>query len=218
MANVLCAACRRSIDAAAKICPYCGADPATGERMDTQAVLQEIFRPKEMTTSESVMEYARQRQGVVVGVSLLVAFLVLAGLHQFVTVRNDRTVSGGTAVPLTELADLNRVDETRPQPMPELDFQYDGKPQVMRTFIAEQGAVTPPEIVAAQQAAAQEEAMKKAAAAAAQQPAVPQPGVARPGVAPAGVAPGTARPAVPQPGLPQRQQPQPVRPPAATPR
>lgn len=181
MANVLCAACRRSIDAAARICPYCGADPSTGERLDTQAVLQEIFRPKEMTTSESVMEYARQRQGVVVGVSLLVAFLVLAGLHQFVTMRNDRAVTNTAAVPLTELTDLaNRVDESRPQPMPELDFQYDGKPQVMRTFIVEPGAATPPEIVAAQQAAAQAEAAKKAAAMPQQQP-VATPG--RPAVA-----------------------------------
>jgi hypothetical protein len=171
MANVLCAACRRSIDAAARLCPYCGADPVSGERLDTQAVLQEIFRPKEMTTSESVMEYARQRQGVVVGVSLLVAFLVLAGLHQFVTMRNERSVTNTTAVPLTELTDLaNRVDDAKPRPMPELDFQYDGQPQRMRTFIVEQGAMTPPEIVAAQQAAAQAQAQQPAQA----QPAPPQ--------------------------------------------
>ena len=34
----VCAACRRSIDAAAKLCPYCGANPVTGERIDTQAI------------------------------------------------------------------------------------------------------------------------------------------------------------------------------------
>src|SRR5688572_32140787 len=45
-------------------CPYCGANPATGERVDTQAILQEVFSPREMSTSESVLEYARQRQGV----------------------------------------------------------------------------------------------------------------------------------------------------------
>lgn len=165
MANVVCAACQRSIDASARLCPYCGADPATGERLDTQAMIQEVFRPKEMTTSESVMEYARQRQGVVIGVSILVSFLILAGLHQFVTMRNARNVTNATAVPLTELTDLqNKANESKPLPMPELDFQYDGRPQVMRTFIVERGAATPPEVLAAQQAAAQAEAAKKAAA------------------------------------------------------
>lgn len=175
MANVVCAACRRSIDAAARLCPYCGADPSTGERFDSQAVLQEIFRPKELSTTESVVEYARQRQGVVVAVSILVGFLVLAGLHQFVTMRNDRNVAA-SAVPLTELTDLaNRPDETRPQNMPEIDFQYDGRPQAMRTFIVEPGAATPPEIVAAQQAAAQAEAAKRAAAMPQAAQPVPQP-------------------------------------------
>jgi hypothetical protein len=171
MANVLCAACRRSIDAAARLCPYCGADPATGERLDTQAMLQEVFRPKEMTTSESVLEYARHRQGIVLAVSLLVAFLLLAGLHQFATMRNAQNVTNATAVPLTELADLqNQKDDTKPLPMPELDFQYEGRPQRMRTYIGERGAVTPPEVVAAQQAAAMEAAAKKAAAAPAPAP------------------------------------------------
>ena len=36
-----------------------------------------------------------------------------------------------------------------------LEFQFDGHPQTMRTFVVEPGAVTPPEVVAAQQAAAQ---------------------------------------------------------------
>jgi len=144
MSQAVCAACRRAIDAAAKLCPYCGANPATGERVDTQALLQEIFRPREVTTSQSVIDYARQRQGIVIAVSLAVVFLVLAGLHQFVTARNDRAVTDSPAVPLTEIADLaNQIDESKPQPMPNLDFQYDGKPQAMRTYIVESGATVP---------------------------------------------------------------------------
>jgi hypothetical protein len=101
-------------------------------------MLQEVFRPKEMTTSESVIEYARHRQGIVLAVSLLVAFLILAGLHQFVNMRNAQNVTNATAVPLTELADRqNQADETKPMPMPALDFQYEGRPQVMRTYIVE---------------------------------------------------------------------------------
>jgi|SRR5215212_6934332 len=149
MSSGVCAACRRSIDAAAKICPYCGADPQTGERIDTQAILQEIFRPKAVTRSESVIEYARQRQGVVIGISVAVVFLLLALLHQFVTVRNDSAVSEAPAVPLTEIADIaNQASESAQAPLPPLDFQYEGRPQTMRTFIAEPGA-TPPQAPAA---------------------------------------------------------------------
>lgn len=144
MSNGVCAACGRSIDAAAKLCPYCGADPVTAERVDTQAILQEVFHAKELSTSESVLEFARQRQGIVVAVSIAVAFLVLAGLHQFVTMRNARVETDAPAVPLTEITDIaNQTSEVAPVPMPELDFPYDGKPQAMRTFIVESGAIAP---------------------------------------------------------------------------
>ena len=144
MSESICASCRRSIDAAAKLCPYCGANPATGERIDTQAILQEIFRPKDMSTGESVLEYARQRQGVVITVSVIVAFLVLAGIHQFVTMRNASAVSDAPAVPLTEIVDSpTQAATAKPVQMPELDFQYSGQAARMRTYIAEKGAVAP---------------------------------------------------------------------------
>jgi hypothetical protein len=179
MNEVTCAACRHPIDAAAKICPYCGANPTTGEKaVDTQAVLQEVFKPREVSASESVLEYARQRQGIVVALTAIVAFLILAALHQLVTSRNAR-ISNAPAVALTEVADLsNQPEETKPLPIPELDFQTDGHPQRMQTFIVEQGAVTPPEVIAAQQAAAQETAQKQAAAQG--QPAPPQPPAQQP--------------------------------------
>ena len=144
MSSGVCAACKRSIDASARLCPYCGADPESGERIDTQAILQEVFRPKDISTSESVMEYARQRQGIVVGVSVAVVFVLLAVLHQFVTARNERSVSDAPAVPLTEIADVAKLQETPAVTLPELDFQYDARPQTMRTFIVEPGAVAPP--------------------------------------------------------------------------
>ena len=144
MSSGTCAACNRAIDAAAKLCPYCGADPATGERVDTQAILQEVFNTRELSTSESVLEFARQRQGIVLGVSLVVAFLVLAGLHQFVSMRNASAVTDSPAVPLTEITDVAKLQSAAaPKPMPELDFPFEGRPQVMRTFIAEPGAIAP---------------------------------------------------------------------------
>jgi hypothetical protein len=153
VSNGVCAACARSIDAAAKLCPYCGADPATGDRVDTQAILQEVFQTKTLTTGETVLEYARQRQGIVIAVSLVVGFLLLAGIHQFVTMRNANAVTASPAVPLTEITDVAKLrDEAAPVPMPELDFPYEGRPQTMRTFIMERGAVAPAPALPAQPA------------------------------------------------------------------
>jgi hypothetical protein len=150
----VCAACNRTIDAAAKLCPYCGANPATGERLDTQALLQEVFQPREMSTSDTVMEYARQRQGVFVALSLFVGFLIIVGIHQVVTRRNANVDTDMPAVPLTELTDVTKKsDDLTPVPMPDLNFQYDGTPRKMRTYVVERGAATPPEVLAAQQAA-----------------------------------------------------------------
>ena len=151
----VCAACNRNIDEMAKLCPYCGANPVTAERLDTQALLQEVFRPKEMTASDSVLEFARQRQGVVVLVTAIVALVAVAAIHQFVSMRNRSAVTDAPAVPLTEITDQTRKnDETTPVPMPDLDFQYSGSPQTLRTYIAERGAIAPPEVVAARAAAA----------------------------------------------------------------
>lgn len=153
LTQTTCAACSRTIDAVAKLCPYCGANPSTGERLDTQALLQEVFRPRETTATDNVMEYARQRQGVVVAISLAVGFLIIVGIHQFVTARNANVATDLPAVPLTELTDVTKkADATAPVPMPKLDFQYTGTPKRMRTYVVERGAVTPPEAMPQQPA------------------------------------------------------------------
>lgn len=207
-----CAACTRTIDASAKLCPYCGANPLTGERVDTQALLQEIFKSREMTTSASVLEYARQRQGAVIGVAVLAAFIVIAALHQYVSMRNATAVSDAPAVPLSELTDVTkRPDDAAPVPLPELNFQFDGRPQTMRTYITENGAVTPPEVLAEQQAAAAAKAQAGAPAAG----AAPSGGAAavRPGVRGAPAMPPGARPGVPVPQrVPAQQPPRPSQP------
>src|SRR2546428_2563601 len=146
MSSAVCVACRHEIDAAARLCPYCGADPRTGEKVDTQAVIQEVFQPRKVSTTEGLLEYARQRQGLVISAAILLGFLLLAGLHQFISHRNQTAVSDAAAVPLTDVADLNNQPEetTKPLPMPELQFRYDGHPQTMRNFVVEPGAVPPP--------------------------------------------------------------------------
>jgi hypothetical protein len=153
--RIACASCRHDIDAAARLCPYCGADPRTGMKpVDTQAMLGKVFQPRETTASGSVVEFARRRQGIVIAVAVLLGFLLLAGLHEYVTRRNARLVSAAAAIPLTEVTDLSgQQDETRPLPLPKLEYQFDGHPQMMRTFVVEPGAVTPPEVAAAQKTA-----------------------------------------------------------------
>jgi hypothetical protein len=168
MTSAACVACQRQIDGAARMCPYCGANPVTGAKVDTQAVLQEIFRPRDMTTSETVIEYARERQGIVIAISIIVGFLILAGMHAFVKMRNASAVTSAPAVPLTEVTDNWQPRDDAELPIPDLKFQYDGDARRMRTFIVEPGAVTPPEVIAAQQAA-------QAAAQPAPQPAPPPP-------------------------------------------
>lgn len=149
MSKATCVACRHQIDAAARLCPYCGADPQTGQKMDTQAIVQEMFHPREISPAEGVMQFARQRQGVVVAAGVGLALLLLFGLHQFAMRRNQTDVSNQAAVPLTEITDLsNQPAETRQLPMPDLKFQFDGRPQTMRTFIMEPGAVAPPPVAA----------------------------------------------------------------------
>jgi len=141
--RIACVACSHEIDAAAKLCPYCGADPRTGAKVDTRAVLQEMFPQRRGKKSEGVIEYARQRQGIVAVLGAFVVVLLLLGLHEFVSRRNQR-VMNASAVPLTDVTDLSsQPDETKPQPMPDLKFQYEGRPQTMRTLIVEPGAVAP---------------------------------------------------------------------------
>jgi len=154
--RIACASCKHDIDAVARLCPYCGADPRTGTKpVDTQAVLQEMFHPRPAATaSESVVEFARHRQGIVIALAVGIVILLLAGLHEYVTRRNARDVSAAAAIPLTEVTDLsNQQDENRQLPLPKMEFQFDGHPQTMRTFVVEPGAITPPEVVAAQQTA-----------------------------------------------------------------
>jgi hypothetical protein len=194
MSKVVCVACRHTIDASARLCPYCGANPVTGEKVDTEAVLQQIFHPRQLSTGETVLDFARQRQGIIIAAGIFGVFLLFAAVHRFITIRNNTAVANSAAVPLTDVADLsNQPDETKPLPLPDLPMQYTGRSQTMRTFIVEPGAIKPPEVVAAEQAAAQEAAAK----AAAQQQARPGATPAAPGAAPA--TPGVAQPAQPRP-------------------
>jgi hypothetical protein len=145
MSKVQCVNCRHEIDASARLCPYCDADPKTGARVDTGTLMNEVFtRKQDLAVHESALEFFRARQGIVVATVIALALLALYGAHQFVTERNRTAVSNAAAVPLTEVADLsNQSDQAKELPLPEMQFQYEGHPQTMRTFVTEPGAVAP---------------------------------------------------------------------------
>jgi hypothetical protein len=144
--SITCAACRHDIDDAVKICPYCGSDPRSGEKIiDAQAMLNQVFKPKRTSRAGSLIDFARQRQGVVVAGAVIVGLLLLAGVYQFAVRRNDTGIATGGGVPMTEVTDVtDQGDENKPLPMPDLQFQHDGRANAMRTYIVEPGATPPP--------------------------------------------------------------------------
>jgi hypothetical protein len=142
MSRSTCAACRRRIDATARLCPYCGVDPLTGRQAGSQTIIPEA-RPPEGGAKTGIA-LARQRQGIAIAVTALAAIVVLAAFHHFVIVRNATEVTDTPAVPLTEITDLSaKFDESAPVPMPHLDFPYEGRPRAMRTYVVESGAIKP---------------------------------------------------------------------------
>jgi len=144
--SINCVTCHHDIDDAAKVCAFCGSDPRTGEKLvDAQAMLNEMFRQKPTGRAASLLDFARHRQGAVVAVGIIVGFLILAGLYQFAVHQNSTAANPGNGIPITEVTDVtDQRDENKPMPMPPLQFQYDGRPQAMRTYIVEAGAIAPP--------------------------------------------------------------------------
>jgi hypothetical protein len=143
--RITCVTCRHEIDASAKVCAYCGCEPRTGEKLvDAQAMIREVFNTDGARGRGGILDLFRQRQGAVLIGAAVVLALILGGIWSFVSRRNETDVSAASAVPLAEVTDLTTQNEdARPQPMPDLPFQYDGHPQTMRTYVMEPGAVAP---------------------------------------------------------------------------
>jgi hypothetical protein len=139
-----CVSCRRHIDEVAKLCPYCGADPDTGTKVDATPIVQEHFPPRPpLNIFERLNLFLRQRQGLAVGIIAALAFLALWGLHRFASSRNASAAEDVPTVALTDIADLANQREVADAPLPTLQFSYDGNPKTMQTFLVEPGAVAP---------------------------------------------------------------------------
>lgn len=141
-----CVSCGHSIDASAKLCPYCGADPKTGQKLDPTPLVQSHFPPKAVLPAhESFLEFLRARQSIVVALVIVSVLLVAVALHQMIIRRNLNAVSDVPAIPLTEVADLSNQPATTDElPMPELEFETEGVVRNVRTLLLEPGAVPPP--------------------------------------------------------------------------
>jgi hypothetical protein len=141
-----CVACRHLIDAAARLCPYCGADPESGRRFDSAPLLQSHFPMKDPAPTARVAEFLRERQGLVIGAIIVGIFLLLGAAHQMITRRNQALESSAPAIPLTDLADLNQAGQDQKElPIPAIEFSWTGRAENMEVLLVEPGAVAPPQ-------------------------------------------------------------------------
>ena len=154
MTDKECRSCHRQIDAAAKACPFCGADPDTGAKVELKSLVDSHFPPRaKLTQTERAAQFVRARQGVVITIVAAIGVLLLAGLYQFIAQRNQQQPDDVPPVPLTEISDASQ-SASQELPLPDLKFACDGNPRAMQTYLVEPGAVAPAAPAAAQPATA----------------------------------------------------------------
>ena len=143
-----CVACSHEIDADARLCPYCGANPETGEKFDPTPIVKSHFPDRrDLGAGERTAQFLRERQGIVVSTIIILIFLGLVAAHQYVTRRAAMVQSDIPPVPLSDLADFGNDSEANrePAPLPDVGFQWTGRPEVLKVMLVEPGAVAPPQ-------------------------------------------------------------------------
>ncbi|HYM60312.1 MAG TPA: zinc ribbon domain-containing protein [Thermoanaerobaculia bacterium] len=154
MARTTCAACHREIDATARLCAYCGADPLSGVKTYLIGLGVDAGTPIAAPAPRRAGRFARRRQSLLIASAIAGALIALLGLYEILQHRNKAAVTGATAATLTEIVDVKTPPtDTKPLPLPPMAFQFEGKPEAMRTLILEPGAVKPPEVLAAEREA-----------------------------------------------------------------
>lgn len=142
-----CARCGRAIDEASKICPFCGSNPATGEKaIDLTPIVESQFpRKAGRSAGESILEFVRRRQWILITLLGFALLAVVLFTHRMIRERNVAAAAEIPAVPLTEVADLSgQSTAVEREPIPNLEFQYEGNPKSARMLLMEPGAVAPP--------------------------------------------------------------------------
>lgn len=142
-----CAACGHSIDEAARLCPYCGANPITGSKFDPGPLVERHFRARpDLPPHETILEFIRTRQSIVVSLIVLAVALFVFAAHQIISRRNQSTVTDIPAIPLTEVADLSGKPSGQQElALPDLEFEHEGQPRNVRILLVEPGALVPPQ-------------------------------------------------------------------------
>lgn len=145
--KIACSACGRLVDPHARVCPYCAADPHSGQRVSSRPEIEELIprRPVESTT-EKVLTTIRSRSGVVLTISITLGVVLLLIASNWVDQRQRTTAANVPSIPLTEITDLSATTEDeRELELPDLEFGFYGNPSTMETFVLEQGAEQPAE-------------------------------------------------------------------------
>ncbi|MDX1584323.1 MAG: zinc ribbon domain-containing protein [Thermoanaerobaculia bacterium] len=143
--KITCNACGHQVDENARTCPYCGADPRSGER-EPKPPIDEILPGRQRPSfREKVTTFVRSRTGVVLAISIGIGVALLIAVSSWLDERHDRAATNARPIPLTEVTDLAAdAAEQEPAPeMPDLDFEYGGDPDAMESFIIEEGAIPP---------------------------------------------------------------------------
>ncbi|MBW3671268.1 MAG: zinc ribbon domain-containing protein [Acidobacteria bacterium] len=144
--KIECRACGHSVDSQARICPYCAANPHTGEAERSRPPIEKLIPPKpQLSFFERASTTIRSRSGSFLAASIILGVTLLIIVSTVVNER-QRAVADVPPVPLTEVTDLRATRERDSQELelPELNFQFDGNPASMENFILEEDAVAPP--------------------------------------------------------------------------
>lgn len=141
-----CVSCSRAIDSTSRLCPYCGANPVSGAKIDTTPLVESHFpRKQDMSAPESALEFFRHRQWMVITAVVAILFSIAFFGHRMIREKNEATATEVPAVPLTEVADLSGQSPGADRaPIPELPFQLEGNAKNARMLLVEPGAVAPP--------------------------------------------------------------------------
>jgi cytoskeletal protein RodZ len=154
--KIRCEACAHMVDPNARACPYCGADPRTGEKLRPAVPVDDLLsRKKEESALRRAMHAFRSNENLLLPLSVGVGVLLLIALSTWVT-RQQSAATDVPSIPLSEITSVQRTDQEAPTELPEIPFQFDGNPSSMESLLLEEGAISPEQETDAEEQIAEE--------------------------------------------------------------
>jgi hypothetical protein len=140
--KIRCAACDRLVDPQARACPYCSADPRTGEKLLPAVPVEDLLsRKKEESALRRALNAIRSSESLLLPLSVGLGVLLLIALSTWVTRQSAAT--DVPAIPLSEVTSVQQTEQEAPMDLPDLQFQFDGNPSSMESLLLEEGAISP---------------------------------------------------------------------------